>query len=100
MGATSIIMEEEEESKWQKLVASVMSSLSALDLEMQQWRASLYDTEVLTSPCHANWSFGQRSNLQLCVKLSVFMTHETEEEPLSVLKEQQQQPEKSSQKLD
>ncbi len=28
------------------------------------------------------------------------MTHKTEEEPLSVLKEQQQQPEKSSQKLD
>jgi hypothetical protein len=96
VGATSIIMEEEKESKWQKLVASVMSSLSALDLGLQQWRASLYDTEVLTSPCHANGSFGQRINLQLCVKLSVFMTHETEEEPLSVLKEQQQQqPEKS-----
>ncbi|KAH9532110.1 hypothetical protein CY35_19G072100 [Sphagnum magellanicum] len=45
VGATSIIMEEEEESKWQKLVASVMSSLSALDLDLQQWRASLYDTE-------------------------------------------------------
>jgi hypothetical protein len=28
------------------------------------------------------------------------MTLETEEEPLSVLKEQEQQPEKSSQKLD
>ncbi len=78
-GAASIIAEEEIEDRWCNIVVSVSTALAVQTppyhmTRLQQWRASLYNTEVLCSWIALNCSSFMLHPFEHCVNYMLMQT--------------------------